>query len=510
MKKALCVLLVLCLCLSNTICFAENLWECPKCEVQNAGNFCGYCGTAKPEWSCPSCEQSNTTKFCTQCGMSKFLADGILAVKNEEYDVALEIFSTTDCGNYAEWVVRACYGKGQALVAEKNFEEALEFLEEARNVFFEEYLGDSNIKVSEELSEMMTNISLSEFYCYLSIAEKSYKNWDNAYTNYNKAYAILLNFQYEKPVDFFTKVEKIVGASIKTIEKNLSWAEIYYPYASWLMETGHYAEAAEWYERCNLYEDSYKMMQQAFEKADLHQKYTEWFETKPLFDVYDTACNLFIYRLEAEDAYVDDYIQPCYIVPALRIANTFTYMDLDISCEFDGTEYSWNTYSLKKDEDVVFRLQNMTLDAGVHYCAWYNNDVLIAYETYAVNEGVSELKKKISNNVDATMELCLWNLADETMVTRNLHEGVLNSNDNNLIYVPRLQLENNLAEDIEVEITLMLNGKQKASWSKTKIEANSFYKFICTSPKHIEGINECIWYVNGIEVLRDSYIMANE
>lgn len=55
-------------------------WICPECGAENEGNFCGQCGTARPEeapaevsgsWVCPSCETENEGNFCSNCGTAK-------------------------------------------------------------------------------------------------------------------------------------------------------------------------------------------------------------------------------------------------------------------------------------------------------------------------------------------------------------------------------------------------------------------------------------------------------
>ena len=50
-------------------------WTCPSCGTVNSGNFCGQCGSRKPEanpnWTCPSCGTVNSGNFCGQCGSRK-------------------------------------------------------------------------------------------------------------------------------------------------------------------------------------------------------------------------------------------------------------------------------------------------------------------------------------------------------------------------------------------------------------------------------------------------------
>lgn len=51
-----------------------GVWTCPNCgQSGNTGNFCGECGTKRPDpagpWTCPSCgHPDNKGKFCENCG----------------------------------------------------------------------------------------------------------------------------------------------------------------------------------------------------------------------------------------------------------------------------------------------------------------------------------------------------------------------------------------------------------------------------------------------------------
>lgn len=51
-----------------------GVWTCPNCgQSGNTGNFCGECGTKRPDpagpWTCPTCgHPGNKGKFCEECG----------------------------------------------------------------------------------------------------------------------------------------------------------------------------------------------------------------------------------------------------------------------------------------------------------------------------------------------------------------------------------------------------------------------------------------------------------
>ena len=49
---------------------SADSWVCLTCGKENhGGNYCGYCGAAKPVWTCV-CGAVNTTRFCVMCGRS--------------------------------------------------------------------------------------------------------------------------------------------------------------------------------------------------------------------------------------------------------------------------------------------------------------------------------------------------------------------------------------------------------------------------------------------------------
>lgn len=50
---------------------SAEIWTCPNCQAENAGNFCANCGTAKPKASfCPQCgaKVKPGDRFCSSCG----------------------------------------------------------------------------------------------------------------------------------------------------------------------------------------------------------------------------------------------------------------------------------------------------------------------------------------------------------------------------------------------------------------------------------------------------------
>ena len=72
-KKALFVLTLLFISMFCTILMADDTWVCPNCGQTATENFCGNCGTAKPEkWQCPKCGETGLEgSFCTNCGYEK-------------------------------------------------------------------------------------------------------------------------------------------------------------------------------------------------------------------------------------------------------------------------------------------------------------------------------------------------------------------------------------------------------------------------------------------------------
>lgn len=70
--KRLSIALCLFMLLAGRV-LADGNWVCPNCGKENAFNFCGDCGTAKPDdtWICTNCGTENKKAFCVECGQKK-------------------------------------------------------------------------------------------------------------------------------------------------------------------------------------------------------------------------------------------------------------------------------------------------------------------------------------------------------------------------------------------------------------------------------------------------------
>ena len=69
----------------------DGNWFCPNCGAENEAdnNFCGKCGTRKPEsstWNCYKCGKKDIkSNFCPDCGTKKQIADEILYIDRGDY-----------------------------------------------------------------------------------------------------------------------------------------------------------------------------------------------------------------------------------------------------------------------------------------------------------------------------------------------------------------------------------------------------------------------------------------
>ena len=76
MKRIISIILTITLLLGFAVS-EESTWTCSVCgKTGLTGNFCGRCGTTRPEedngWTCPNCgTEGNTTKFCGECGSKR-------------------------------------------------------------------------------------------------------------------------------------------------------------------------------------------------------------------------------------------------------------------------------------------------------------------------------------------------------------------------------------------------------------------------------------------------------
>ncbi len=93
---------------------AEDGWNCESCGTLNAAqnNFCGNCGTAKPDinapWICESCGHENDAEanFCVNCGQKK--------EAGQAADSQSENMQSADSGT--DYVAKKPYGYGQHLL----------------------------------------------------------------------------------------------------------------------------------------------------------------------------------------------------------------------------------------------------------------------------------------------------------------------------------------------------------------------------------------------------------
>ena len=78
MKKLLSVILVLVILCASAVALAEEstAWTCPNCGKESEGNFCSWCGTAKPKpvVVCANCgaeyDSAMGYLYCSNCGAS--------------------------------------------------------------------------------------------------------------------------------------------------------------------------------------------------------------------------------------------------------------------------------------------------------------------------------------------------------------------------------------------------------------------------------------------------------
>ena len=503
MKRFFAIWLILCFCINGTAALSEASWECAQCKTPNSGNFCGECGAAKPAWLCPGCGMKNESKFCTECGMAMSVAGVVEDIHQEAHPVVMSHIYAIGDVEAAEWVAKAYIEKAMAAARERDARVAQIILKQGR-----EAISAAKGEVSAETNE---EYAIAELFCNYSLAVEydGKHEWNSAYANYNDVCTALLNYKDQTPAVFLQKAKEVTGVSLEQLEAFETWDEFYYQYALWLVWVGRYEEAAQWYEQCGDHKDSVQKKAEADEKAALQTQYQQQFQFRTLFDV-DSAVVQYksLYTFDADEFHQEDYA-PGTVLAVLKMENTQADADIQITCVMDGKTYKWDQSPLKANGITNYRLSAKPWSEGRHYAAWYNHDVLIAYKEFIVLEGVSEMPRLIRDTFSATMELCLWNRDEKKMVQTGLRSGNLKAADDPLVYVPSICVENHSSQDEEIEIALELNGTETCIWKNAQVTANDSDNFFSSTARLIEGKNEFVWYVNGIEILRDSIYMTN-
>lgn len=499
MKKIAALLIAFCLLWGTLPAMAASTWKCPECKSQNNENYCGDCGTKRPDWTCAGCKRKIVTKYCVYCGMPKVFSDGIYAMEKGDYDTAIDCFLATQYGDYRERLAEAYYAKGDQLAARKEWGQAIGCLEDS--YFMHLKTVTHHCDTVYDLPERLQITMLTLAHCYLSYGDKALEegDWEKAGNHYLEGIAILERFA-SRDLALLPDVHAMFSQP-----GYKAWDDIFYAYAQKFEGMGEYAAAVKLYEHVSWAISSKNAAQN---KLELQEKYAKQFNLETMYAVC-TSDGYYIGKYQMDEAYAGDYSENQTLHPALRITNSDASQTAAIylTAKYAGKTYYWGDIKILPRRNWNPYLDVKALPAGGDFCEWYFDDVLVARIKYDVIEGKSDFKGFVVDRLKTEMELCLWNDASETVQEAGLKEGTLNLSDTNMMYAPRLKVTNNYWSDVDVVVSLRLNGQDAVVWNEDTVAEDQYERYIYTSADHVEGENICIWYINGIEVLRDSYTM---
>ncbi len=504
MKKAVAVLMVLCLMLSNTTALAGSTWKCPECRAENTENFCGDCGTKRPDWTCAGCNRKIVTKYCVYCGMPKVHSDGLYAMKAGDYDTAISCFLATRYGDYQTRLAAAYSAKGKQFATANNWDQAIIYLEKSCTEHLEA-LGQSGEIVATLPKDLRdTMLTLASCCLFSGDAALTENDWEAAYAYLDQGIGIMSRFTDESISDLTETCDLL------SRNKLINWDRFFRRYAQQYEKMGMYEEAVNLYAKVS---QGQSAMEAARQKQKLQEQYAKQFNLETMYGV-NSSDGHYIGLYQMDQIHTGDYAEGQIFYPALRITNSDASQkaEIKLTAVYNGETYYWNygnAISISPRDSWEPHLSSAALPTGGDFCAWYFNDVLVARIKYTVVEGESYFKASVVDKLKTEMDLCLWNASTNSVETAKLNQGILNNTDSQMKYAPRLTITNESRKDTEIVVSLSLNGQDAVIWKPDTVASNDLERYICTSAKHIEGVNACIWYINGIEVLRGEYTMVN-
>lgn len=501
MKKITALFIALCLIWGSLPAIAGTAWKCPECKSQNTENYCGDCGTKRPDWTCAGCKRKIVTKYCVYCGMPKLFSDGIYAMEAFDYDTAIECFLTTQYGDYQIKLAESYFAKGDQLAAQEQWEQAISCLEDS--LYYHLRTLENQSDNVYDLPESLQRTMLTLAHCFLSSGNDAQKkgDWDAACRSYHEGIAIL---------DYFSAKALALLPDVHNMFSSygfLSWDSFFSKYAQQFSSMGKYDYAAALYERVSWAQYS---KTNALEKHELQQKYSKQFLIETMYALKN-ADGSYVGRHLTDTAYIADYAEKHTLHPSIRIKNkdASETASIEVKAKFAGETYYWNQATLPPKDEFEPWLGAEVLSPGEQYCEWYFNDVLVARVKYTLVEGESNFKQNVADRFETEMDLCLWDDSKDTVLESDLDQGILNPEDAQYTYCPRIELTNTSRTDADIILTLVLNGRSAVVWDQITLDANTSQRFIFSgiTNQHIEGENVCEWYVNGILVLKDTYTM---
>jgi len=491
----LCVCLMLCFSTANA---EYSSWLCDACNFSNNGNFCGNCGSARPAWQCAECDNDNTTKYCTNCGVKRGYSDGIHAMNQGKYDEAIEILEKSKHGDYMKRIYEAYAQKGRECYEAGNYHDALECFELAEDASFEArsqygetvfYESQSMQAYYDSMKDIRSIVGMYMPLSYYSLAVQADKENDKeaAFDFFEKAY-------------FFWSFDS--GDDILSYDERMS---LYYTYAEWLASVGQYDGAADWYTRCGDYSDSKMRCVKMQENLALQKEYREKFSFVSECCIIHRQSKGIVYKFSDTQVHIEDYSDDCYINIGLSAENiTSSAQSLKLSVILNGERYNWKDRSIEPGTTSVSLITSKGLAVGNHHVVWYIGNVIVDSKVFKVVEGNSAFFEMVKGNMTATALLGVYNVKNDKCITFGKSTVKRSSLEENQEYRPLLVLCNSENSMEGINVVAVENGVEIWHWEEGSLTKGKTRNFWIKKKEPIKRTNEYVWYVNGIEVTRNT------
>lgn len=280
------------------------------------------------------------------------------------------------------------------------------------------------------------------------------------------------------------------------------------------LDKGEYEMAAECFHATSYGDSKFQLFETYYAGGEYSFKQGDYSQALLIFenasDVYwqikaDTISvdSKNIRRLDDQFYTMQGYLSKCYSVLALIAENAD---DLDLAKDHYFKSFNITDTYINPKQPSQNKLKQEYYERGlilmrIHEYSKAAQCFEEASDYLDSPKQLIEAQKAVLTNYGIEGHLWIINDVEREIIMSKGDVGYICDLRANDVYVPVLEL-NNCSSDVDLDVYVLLNGEAYPLSGSFGGKDRSYY---ISDPVHVEGYNECVWYLNGIEVLKYTY-----
>ena len=218
--------------------------------------------------------------------------------------------------------------------------------------------------------------------------------------------------------------------------------------------------------------------------------------------------NIYI-ESNAKEFYTEDYSNNCKLHPFFSITNTSDASQQGVvSAICNGETFNFDSFSLDAQESDYFCIHSVCLEKthSPYNVEWLINGVRVSTDEYIVSEGTSDLFDHLQSNYLYSTRLVQRNtIYDKHIdyIDGTAYTSQLNENEQFALEFYVSELKHSYDNKV-YEIDAVLNDEECVYWLSPSILITD-RDYIYENLNYKNGLNTVVFYINGIEVLHDTF-----